>query len=185
MKYRLIASAALLLGVASFVSCIDESQSNEVVDLQNKEAIEAYLEENTMPTAKEFKDVENSVYMFWEVSVDPKVNDQLLRLDTVKVDYTGSLLTDKVFDTSIEQVAKDNEIFNSQRKYIPLKFPLGGGVIPGFEFAVSLMRVGEKATVIFPSRLGYGNASQNAIPPNSPLIFELELLEVKNGPNHN
>ena len=184
MKYRLIASAALLLGAASFVSCIDEGESNEVIDQQDKEEIEAYLEENAMPSAKEFKDVNNSIYVFWEVSVDPEVNDELLRLDTVKVDYVGSLLTNEVFDTSIEQVAKDNDIYNSQRKYVPLVFPLGGSVIPGFEFAVSLMRVGEKATVIFPSRLGYGTQAQNAIPSNSPLIFQLELLQVKNGPNH-
>jgi FKBP-type peptidyl-prolyl cis-trans isomerase len=184
MRYRLIALASLLLGAASVISCIDPDQSQEVIDLENKQQIEDYLEENPMTAAKEFKDVANSVYMFWEVSTDPQVN-QLLRLDTVKVNYTGRLLDDKVFDTSIEQVAKDNGIFNSTRTYAPLHFPLGGGVIQGFEFAVSLMRVGEKATVIFPARLGYGSESRDRIPANSPLIFELELVEVKNGPNHN
>lgn len=187
MKYRLITSAALLLGAASFVSCIDEGQSNEVIDTQNKEAIEAYLEENAMPSAKEFKDVNNSVYVFWEVSVDPEVNDQILQLDTVKVDYIGSLLTDEVFDSSIEQVAKDNGVYDSRRTYGPIKLALSSpqmGAILGFEFAVSLMRVGEKATVIFPSRLGYGTQPRTGIPANSPLIFELELVDVKNGPNH-
>jgi FKBP-type peptidyl-prolyl cis-trans isomerase len=183
MKYRLIALATLLLGAASIVSCIDPDQSQEVIDMENKEQIEKYLEDNPMTAAKEFKDVTNSVYMFWEVSTDPQVN-QLLRLDTVKVNYTGRLLNDSIFDTSFEQLAKDKGIYNSGRKYIPLDFPLGGGVISGFEFAVSLMRAGEKATVIFPSRLGYGSETRDRIPANSPLIFELELLEVKNGPNH-
>ncbi len=187
MKYRLIASVALLLGAASVVSCIDPDQTQEVITQQNKDDIEAYIEENTMPDAKEFKDVDNSVYIFWEVSVDPKVNDQILKLDTVKVDYTGSLLTDAVFDSSIEQVAKDNGVYQSSRTYGPFKFALSSptqGAIPGFEFAISLMRVGEKATVIFPSRLGYGSETRTGIPADSPLIFEIELFEIKNGPNH-
>ncbi|WP_026969575.1 FKBP-type peptidyl-prolyl cis-trans isomerase [Algoriphagus terrigena] len=187
MKYRLIASAALLLGAASFVSCIDEGESNEVIDQQDKEEIEAYLEDNAMPSAKEFKDENNSIYVFWEVSVDPEVNDQILKLDTVKVNYIGSLLTDEVFDSSIEQVAKDNGVYDSRRTYGPIELALSSprmGAIPGFEFAVSLMRVGEKATVIFPSRLGYASSPPPGIPVNSPLVFELELVEVKNGPNH-
>ena len=184
MKYRLIALASLLLGAASVISCIDPDQSIEVIDQKNKEEIESYLEKNPMSGVKEFKDVNESVYIFWDVSVDTAFNKGLLRLDTVKVNYIGKLLTKEVFDTSIEQVAKDNGVFKTGRNYVPLKFPLGGAVISGFEYAVSLMRVGEKATVIFPSRLGYGNQTQNSIPANSPLIFELELLEVKNGPNH-
>jgi len=48
-----------------------------------------------------------------------------------------------------------------------------------------MMHPGEKATVIFPSRLGYGTQANGTIPPNSPLIFELELLQVAKGPNLN
>jgi FKBP-type peptidyl-prolyl cis-trans isomerase len=188
MKYRLIAFAALVLGAVTAVSCIDPDQSQEVIFQNDIKAIEEYLEENAMSGAKEFSDTEEGVYMFWEVSIDSEFNDQILKLDTVKVDYTGSLLNDVVFDSSIEQVAKDNGIFQSGRTYGPLNMILSHpqyGAIPGFEFAVSLMKVGEKAKVIFPSRLGYGSAVQNSIPPNSPLIFEIELVEVKNGPNHN
>lgn len=185
MNYRLIASAALLVGAASVVSCIDPDQSQEVIDQQNKEAIESYLEENTMPDAKKFEDVGNSVYMFWEVSVDPDFNDAILRLDTVTVNYTGKLLDNTVFDTSIEQVGIDNGL--SKKTYEPLELWLGSperGAISGFEYATSLMRVGEKAIVIFPSRLGYGSSPPPSIPINSPLVFEIELLEITNGPNH-
>jgi FKBP-type peptidyl-prolyl cis-trans isomerase FklB len=48
-----------------------------------------------------------------------------------------------------------------------------------------MMHAGEKATVIFPSSLGYGTQSSGGIPPNSPLIFELDLVQIKKGPNLN
>jgi len=184
MNNRLIAFAALLFGTASLVSCIDPDQTEEVILEENKEAIEKYLLENPMSGVKEYKEVDEGVYIFWEVSVDPLLNN-LKSLDTVTVDYTGKFLSNAVFDTSIEQVAKDAGVYNPQRKYEPLKFPIGTGrgAIIGFEFALSLMRPGEKATVIFPARLGYGNQGRDNIPPKSPLIFELELIDVKKGPN--
>lgn len=186
MKYRqLIAFAALLLGTATVVSCIDPDQTQEVILEENKEEIEKYLEENPMTGVKEYSEPIEGIYMFWEVSVDTELNS-ILALDTVSVDYTGKLLSNKVFDTSNEQIAKDNGVYNSQRTYVPLEFPLGTGrgAIIGFEFAVSLMREGEKATVIFPSTLGYGSQGNNGIPPNAPLIFELDLRDIKKGPNH-
>jgi FKBP-type peptidyl-prolyl cis-trans isomerase FklB len=185
MKYRLISFAAVLFGVASLVSCIDPDQTEEVILQQNIEAIEKYLLDNPITSVKNYKEAQEGVYMFWQVSVDPEIN-RILPLDTVVVNYTGKLLNNSVFDTSIERIAREKGIYSSSRNYTPLRFPLGTGrgAIIGFEFGVSLMRVGEKATVIFPARLGYGNQGTNGIPPSSPLIFELELLEVKKGPNH-
>ncbi len=191
MKYRLIAIAALLSGVVSVTSCIDPDQTQDVIIQNDLAAIEKYIEENTLPTAKEYADPVEGFYMFWETSVDTTLNDQILRLDTVKMNYTGKLLSNTVFDSSFEQVAKDNGIYNAQRKYEPMTTPLGvqdpvtgAGLIFGFEYAASLMKPGEKATVIFRSGWGYGGQIQERIPANSPLVFELELLEVKNGPNH-
>jgi FKBP-type peptidyl-prolyl cis-trans isomerase FklB len=122
--------------------------------------------------------------MFWQVAKDSTALN-VLRGDTVRVDYTGRLLNDQIFDTSIEQVAKDNGIFNNTRKYEPLKFRPGFNfAIVGFEFAISLMREGEKATVIFPSRLGYGSQPSGAVPANAPLIFEIDLLKVNKVPQN-
>lgn len=185
MNFRLIAFAALLFGTASLVSCIDPDQTEEVILVENKAAIEKYLLENPMTGVKEYKEVDEGVYMFWQVSVDSLLNS-IKAFDTVTVDYTGKFLNNTVFDSSIEQVAKDNGVFSAQRRYEPLRFPIGTGrgAIIGFEFAVSLMKPGEKATVIFPARLGYGSSGKDNIPPKSPLIFELELINVKRGPNH-
>ena len=86
---------------------------------------------------------------------------------TLSVHYTGKLENGKVFDSS---VGKD-----------PLTFTLGAGqMIPGFEQGVTGMKVGGKRTVTIPPSLGYGEqGAGDAVPPNSTLIFELELVDVK------
>jgi FKBP-type peptidyl-prolyl cis-trans isomerase FkpA len=64
----------------------------------------------------------------------------------------------------------------------PLDFPLGAGkVIKGWDQGVVGMKVGGKRTLIIPSDLAYGKrgAGDGAIPPDSDLIFDVELLDVK------
>lgn len=166
-------------------ACIDPDQTQEAILERDRVAIEKFLQENPIASVKEYSEPSEGFYMFWEVSTKPERNS-LLRGDTVRVNYTGKTLEKRIFDTSIEQVAKDNNIFNSTRSYQPLRFAVGYGLtISGFEFAISMMHPGEKATVIFPSRLGYGAQASGNIPANSPLIFELELVQVTKGPNLN
>ena len=62
----------------------------------------------------------------------------------------------------------------------PFTFTVGAGqVIPGWDATVSNMRVGEKVTVLIPSDLAYGEGTRG-IPPYSPLVFDIELLEIVN-----
>ena len=185
MKSRLFAALALLVGALSLLSCVDSDQTQEVILERDKEAIEKFLKENPISSVKEYSEPIEGFYMFWQVSTKPERNN-LLRGDTVSVNYIGKTLDKKIFDTSIEQVARDNGIFNAGRKYQPLRYAVGYGfTITGFEFAISMMHPGEKATVIFPSRLGYGTQASGSIAANSPLMFELELVQVKKGPNLN
>lgn len=84
--------------------------------------------------------------------------------DKVKVHYTGMLLDGTVFDSSIERGQ-------------PLEFPVTA-VIPGWVEMLKLMKEGEKVTAWIPADLAYGPHGNRAIPGNSVLKFEMELLEV-------
>lgn len=83
----------------------------------------------------------------------------------VKVHYEGSLTNGKVFDSSYKRGQ-------------PISFPLGR-VIRGWQEGVQLMPVGSKFKFFIPSELGYGSRGAGAsIPPNSDLIFIVELFEI-------
>jgi peptidylprolyl isomerase len=88
--------------------------------------------------------------------------------NTVQMNYRGMFTDGRVFDSSDIQGA-------------PLEFPVGRGmVIPGFEETAMDMQLGEKRLAIFPPELAYGDqGAENVIPPNSFLVFELELVGIK------
>ncbi|GCC11501.1 FKBP-type 16 kDa peptidyl-prolyl cis-trans isomerase [archaeon] len=80
---------------------------------------------------------------------------------TLKVHYTGKLKNGEVFDSSIEEIAKEAGIYNPSRDYEPLEVKLGSGqLIPGFEKALMNMKAGEKKEVTIPPEEGYGHETQ-------------------------
>jgi FKBP-type peptidyl-prolyl cis-trans isomerase len=91
---------------------------------------------------------------------------------TVSVHYTGWLYVNG---------AKGKKFDSSRDRGEPFEFPLGAGqVIKGWDEGVETMKVGGKRTLIIPPELGYGaRAMGSAIPANSWLIFDVELLGVK------
>jgi len=107
-----------------------------------------------------------------------------LKGDTLQVNYTGRTLDDKVFDSSIESVAKAAALNQPGRTYEPIQFVVGtGGVIPGWDEGLLLLNEGEKATLVIPSSLAYGAQPQgDAIKPYSTLVFDVELVKIKPGP---
>jgi len=84
--------------------------------------------------------------------------------DTVRVHYEGKLVDGTIFDSSYQRGE-------------PAEFPLNG-VIPGWTEGLQLMNVGSKYRLYVPSELGYGTYGTRGIPPNSVLIFEVELLDI-------
>ena len=86
--------------------------------------------------------------------------------DTVNVHYHGTLLNGTVFDSSVQRGQ-------------PISFPLNQ-VIAGWTEGLQLMKVGDKFKFEIPANLAYGaNSPSPAIPPNSPLVFEVELLGIQ------
>jgi FKBP-type peptidyl-prolyl cis-trans isomerase len=101
---------------------------------------------------------------------------------TVRVNYSGFLLDGRCFDSSIESVARANNVYNEARApYEPIELQLGyRQVIPGWEEALSLMNKGSKMTVFIPSGLAYGAQRRSElIAENTILRFEMELVEIK------
>ena len=77
--------------------------------------------------------------------------------DNISVDYVGRTEDGKVFDTSIESVAKQNNMYNPQRGYQSLNFTVGKGqIIKGFDNGVIGMKVGDNKTLTISPENGYG-----------------------------
>jgi FKBP-type peptidyl-prolyl cis-trans isomerase FkpA len=97
------------------------------------------------------------------------------------VNYVGRTLDDKVFDSSIEAVAKAAALNQPGRAYEPIQVIVGmGGVIPGWDEGLLLLNEGSKATFVIPSALAYGAQSPSEdIKPYSPLVFDVVLVKVK------
>ena len=92
--------------------------------------------------------------------------------ETIVVNYTGMLLNGKTFDSNVDP------LFGHLQ---PFKTKIGvGQVIPGWDEGMISMKVGGKRRLIIPPDLGYGPRGMgDRIPPNSTLVFDVELLSVE------
>jgi len=107
----------------------------------------------------------DSGLQYWDIKVG--TGDEAKSGDKVKVHYTGWFTSGKKFDSSVD----------AQQPYT---FTLGqGNVIKGWDEGVAGMKVGGKRQLRIPPELAYGEQGyKNIIPPNSTLIFDVQLLAV-------
>ena len=100
--------------------------------------------------------------------------------DTVAVNYVGKYVNGKVFDTNIKGEAQKAKMqLNPMNPYKPIRFPVGvQGMIAGWNEGLQLLSKGSKATFILPSSLGYGEQGNGPIQPFTPLVFDVELVDI-------
>ena len=83
--------------------------------------------------------------------------------DTVKVHYKGTLVDGSVFDSSYDRGQ-------------PIEFKLDN-LIPAWKEAIPMLKKGGKMQIVVPPEQGYGSRAAGKIPPNSTLVFDIELLD--------
>lgn len=153
--------------MTSFNKEMKKKHDEEVkkVSEKNKKEGEKFLAANkkkkgvvTLPSGLQYKIITKGK------GKSPKLND------IVTVNYRGTLIDGKEFDSSYKRGK-------------PASFPVGG-VIKGWTEALQLMKPGSKWELFIPSDLAYGpRGAGNIIGPNATLIFEVELISVKPAPS--
>jgi len=143
----------------SFAAAVSEVQAkeNERIAVLEKELNREIS--NRWPDAKQ-----TSSGLRYVVKENGTGADSPVMGQKVTVHYTGTLLDGRVFDSSVN-------------RGVPAEFNIGQ-VIEGWNEALQTMKKGEKRTLIIPPELGYGKQGYpGVIPPNSYLIFEVELID--------
>lgn len=141
--------------------------------------IKKYIDDNKLKTLSTASGLS---YVITSPGTDPKP----VLGDTVVVNYTGKFVTGKVFETSVKAEALKAKIpINPMNPYKPIHFAIGTkGMIAGWDEGMRLLGKGGKAVFILPSSLAYGEQGNGPIQPFTPLVFEVELVDIiKPNPN--
>lgn len=151
-------------------------KNNKIQMVKDIEIIEKYLKSNKIDNVKK---TESGLHYVIKTSGEGEVPQNG---DTLLVDYVGKdLLTGKIFDSSIESVAKEANIFHEQRTYEPMRFvwSKNPGFIPGFAEGLALLNKGCEASLFIPSVLAYGpQGIPGIIEKNANLIFEVKIIDI-------
>lgn len=147
-----------------------------------KEEAAARAQQEEAIIMEQYKDAQKSstglMYIIEEVGKGKKPNDN----DTVYVNYAGYFADGRPFDTNIQTIAEQFEMFDPNRPYEPMPAIYGPNapMIPGFSEGLSLLNHGGKAKLILPPYLAYGErGAGGVIPPNAWLIFDVEIVKKK------
>ncbi|PKV66832.1 FKBP-type peptidyl-prolyl cis-trans isomerase [Pontibacter ramchanderi] len=161
----------LLVVVASFSSCKEDNENPyyvtpEQVEAQKKldeQTIRKYFRANNVDTTKVVR-LNSGLYILTKKAGEGNV---IKAGQYAEVNYVGRNVSNDVFDSSF-------------RAGKPFSVLVGAGqVIKGWDEGLQQMRKGEEANLYIPSYLGYGMYGSGNIPPNSVLIFEIDVLNVR------
>jgi FKBP-type peptidyl-prolyl cis-trans isomerase len=151
----------LLLGLMLMAGCVKAPD----YEAEEQKAIQEFVAKNNITTPP----TESGLYYLVKTEGEGL---QPVDSDTVSINYIVSYLDGVVFDTNIEEVARENNFYNPSRDYVPYVFVKGSpGTIEGVNEGVGYMKEGGEAILIIPSSLAYHDYN--------PLVFYVELLEVR------
>ena len=119
------------------------------------------------------------------ISIKKGTDERPIIGSKVLVNYAGYFTTGDLFDSNIKEIAQLYGKFDRRREsmngYNPnlMDYSPDAKLIAGFKEGLMQMNFGDKVLLIIPSHLGYGEQGmRGAIPPNTDLLFELEILEI-------
>jgi FKBP-type peptidyl-prolyl cis-trans isomerase len=158
MKYLVFLLLATVVGLSGCSTDTPKSVTFEDQLAKDRAAIDSYLVSKGIAGLTDPDDYG----VKYVVNVDGTGIKPLGASDSVTVNYTARLLP---AETEVE------------KSTAPVRFLLGN-LIPGWQIGLPLIKEGSKANFYVPSGWAYGSAQQGTIPPNSNLIFEIELLKV-------
>ncbi|MFC2102439.1 FKBP-type peptidyl-prolyl cis-trans isomerase [Bacteroidota bacterium] len=145
-------------------------------ELKEKEAadIQAFLQKNNFSV----KPTESGLYF---IELKKGSGPAVKPGKSVKVDYSAMFITREIFETSIREIAMKNDIFDTANTYQPFQYKQGDSlIIAGWNEGLSYMKQGGQAILVVPSSLAYGEEGvEGLIPPFTPFIYEIEVIEVK------
>lgn len=145
---------AVLVMPAVLVGCLSNTEGPAQISLEDEvKIIDQYLTDNSIQAMKDVNGMRYVVSSIGKAGFPPHLNH------SVKFKYTGKLLNGSQFDSGILTSALDDLIW-------------------GMQYGMSILPKGSKATLYIPSGYGYGSTSQNGIPANSILVFDIELQDI-------
>ncbi len=170
-KFRFILIYPLLLLL--FVPIISCKKSLE----DDKKFAEEALIEKYLTLKKLGYTKVNGVY---HVVVDTSAQAIIEKGNMVSFWYKGYNLSGKVFDTNIKAVALSAKLDTAVRTMNPIRIEVGKGkLIKGLDLGMLQLKKGEKAILLFPSTLGYGDNSLGPLDPWTSLIFDIQVIDVE------
>ena len=141
--------------------------------IREKAIIEKYLEEKGLEATE-------SPDGIFQVVIEEGTGPKPQEGQCATVNYTVRLMDGTLIDTSDPEVAKAEDKFDGRRRYQPYTFTVGNDqVIPGWHKGVPLVNKGGKSTLVLPSALGYGTRGRQGIAPNTILVFDIEVVDIK------
>ncbi len=130
--------------------------------------------------AKDIQNIDESILGGPLESMTPRITSSGLSITDLDIGEGAEATAGQKVTVNYRGMLENGKEFDSSYGRGPFIFPLGAGqVIKGWDEGVAGMKVGGKRKLVIPPELGYGTrGAGGVIPPNSTLIFEVELLEI-------